>query len=123
MIEFIRHCVHLQSGAGELVLQDSINEIVPGQEAVTVLVQLAEQVRHPGLFVVVVLQEAFAPIVPIEVLDLFQLLQVVQFLFETTIPFPGHHPDMTPFLPKSLGTRILVVMTLANAGATEKLIF
>ena len=121
MIEFVRHSVHFQSWTGELVLEDSIDEIVPGQETVTVLVQLPEQVGNSGFLVVVVLQESFAPIVPIEILDLFQFLQIVQFFFEATVPFPSHHPDMTPFLPKGLGTRILVVVALAHAGTAENL--
>ena len=121
VVKLVSHGVHLQLGGGELVLQDPVDELIAGTVAVTVVIQLPEEVLHPGLFVVVVLQETFAPIVPIEVLDLFQFLQIVQFFFETTIPFPSHHPDMTPFLPKGLGARILVLVigALAYAGAAK----
>ena len=47
--------------------------IVPGEETVGIFVQLPEEVSDPGLFVVVVLEEPFAPLVPVEVLDLLQL--------------------------------------------------
>ena len=71
MVELVSHGVHFQPGGREPVLEDAVDEVVTGQKAIGVLVEFTEEVRHPGLLVVVVLEETFSPIVPIKVFDLF----------------------------------------------------
>ena len=125
VIELVGHGVHLQLGGRELVLEDAVDEVVADEESVGVFVQLPEQVRHPRLFVVVVLEESLPPLVPVEVLDLLQLLQVAQLVLEATVALPSHHPDVTPLVPEGLGPRVLdaLVLTadaLSAARATKR---
>ena len=117
MVEFVCHCVHFKLGRRELCLQDSINEFVPGAVAITILVQFAEEVLDARLLVVVVLEVALAPILPVEVLDLLKLLEVVQLVLQPPVALPCHHPDMPPLVPESLGPWVLdALFTLAYAG-------
>ena len=101
------------------ILQNSINEIISCQETIPILIQFPEQIGDSGFLVIVVFKEAFSPIIPIKVLDLFEFLEIIEFFLEATIALPSHHPDMTPFLPKSLSTWVLVIVALAYAGAAE----
>ena len=112
VVELVSHGVHLELGGRELVLEDAVDEVVSAEEAVGVFVQLAEQVRHSGLLVVVVLQEALSPLVPVEVLDLLQLLEVAQLVLQPAVAFPSHHPYMAPFVPQSLGPWVLDALIL-----------
>jgi hypothetical protein len=56
-------------------LEDAIDELVAWTIAVAVLVQLAEEVLDAGLLVVVELEVALPPLLPVEVLHLLQLLK------------------------------------------------
>jgi hypothetical protein len=56
-------------------LEDAVNELVAWTVAVAVLVQLAEEVLDAGLLVVVELEVALPPLLPVEVLHLLQLLK------------------------------------------------
>ncbi len=56
-------------------LEDSVDELVARTVAVAVLVQLAEEVLDAGLLVVVELEVALPPLLPVEVLHLLQLLE------------------------------------------------
>jgi hypothetical protein len=56
-------------------LEDAVNELVTWTVAVAVLVQLAEEVLDAGLLVVVELEVALPPLLPVEVLHLLQLLK------------------------------------------------
>ena len=71
MVKLISYGVHLQPGGREPVLEDAVNEVVARQEAISVLVEFTEEIRHPGLFVIVMLEETFSPIIPIKVFDFF----------------------------------------------------
>jgi hypothetical protein len=62
----------------ELALEYPVDKLVPGELTVGVLVQFPEQIRHPRLLVVVVLQEPLAPLVPVKVLHLLQLLKMFE---------------------------------------------
>ena len=93
--------------------------LLPCEVTVHVLVQLAEEVGDPGLLVVVVLEEAFSPLLPVEMLDLLQLLEISQFVLESTIALPGHHPNVTPFVPESLGPRVLDAMISTHTGSAK----
>jgi len=46
------------------------------------------------------LHESTAPIVPAEVLNLLQFLEIGQFILQAALTIPSHHPDVTPFVPK-----------------------
>ena len=116
MIKLVCHSIHFQSRAQEFISEDSFHKVIPGEVAIAVLVQFPEQIRNPGFLVIVMFQETFSPIVPIEVLDLLQFVEIVQFFFKATVAFPSHHPYMTPFLPKCLGSWVSVVLWLADAG-------
>jgi hypothetical protein len=56
-------------------LEDAVYELVAWTIAVAVLVQLAEEVLDAGLLVVVELEVALPPLLPVEVLHLLQLLK------------------------------------------------
>jgi hypothetical protein len=56
-------------------LEDAVDELVAWTVAVAVLVQLAEEVLDAGLLVVVELEVALSPLLPVEVLHLLQLLR------------------------------------------------
>ena len=84
---------------------------------ISVLIEFPEQVGNPGFFVIVVFEEPFSPVVPVKVFDLFELLEVVELLLESTITLPSHHPDMTPFFPKSLGPWISIVLLADTSTA------
>lgn len=107
VVKLVSHGVHLQLGGGEFVLQDAVDELIAGTVAVTVVIQLPEEVLHPGLLVVVVLEVLLPPRLPVEVLDLLELLEVVELVLESPVPLPGHHPDMSPLVPERLGPRVL----------------
>ena len=118
VVELVGHSVHLQLGGGELVPQDSVEEFVSGTVAVTVIVQLPEEVLDPGLLVVVVLQILLPPGLPVKVLDLLQLLEVVELVLEPPVSLPGHHPDVSPLVPERLGSRVLdASLALAHTGS------
>ena len=62
------------------------------------------------------LEVALAPLLPVEVLDLLQLLQVEQLVLEPPVALPGHHPDVSPLVPQGLGPRVLnAALALAHA--------
>lgn len=117
VVELVGDCVHLEAGREELVPEDALDELVPGEESVGVLVELAHEVRDAGLLVVVVLEEALPPLVPVEVLDLLELLEVAELVLEPAVPLPGHHPDVAPLVPQRLGARVLDALLVADAGA------
>ena len=120
VVELVGHGVHLQLGAGELVPQDPVDELVPGTVAVTVIVQLPEEVLDTGLLVVVVLQILLPPGLPVKVLHLLQLLEVVELVLEPPVALPGHHPDVSPLVPESLGAGVLdASLALADAGTAS----
>ena len=120
VVELVRHGVHLQLGGGELVPQDSVDELVPGTVAVAVIVQLPEEVLDSGLLVVVVLQILLSPGLPVKVLHLLQLLEVVELVLESPVSLPGHHPDVSPLVPERLGPGVLdASLSLAHAGAAS----
>jgi hypothetical protein len=56
-------------------LEDAVDELVAWTVAVAVLVQLTEEVLDAGLLVVVELEVALPPLLPVEVLHLLQLLK------------------------------------------------
>jgi len=66
----------------------------------------------------VVLEEALAPFLPVEVLDLLELLEVAELVLKPAVALPGHHPDVTPLVPECLGTWASHV--LAHAGTAKK---
>ena len=48
----------------------------------------------------------------------FYYLEVSELVLESTVSFPGHHPDMAPLVPESLGSRAPHV--LAYAGSAKE---
>ena len=117
VVKFVSHSIHFKLRRWELGLQDSIDEFVSRTVTITVVVQLAEEVLDTRLFVVVVFEVTLSPILPVEVLDLFKLLQVVKLVLQPPVALPCHHPDMPPFVPKGLGSWVLdAPFTLAHAG-------
>ena len=117
VVKFVSHGIHFKLRRWELGLQDSIDEFVSWTVAITVVIQLAEEVLDARLFVVVVLEVTLSPVLPVEVLDLFKLLKVVKLVLQPPVALPCHHPDMPPFVPKGLGPRVLdAPFTLAHAG-------
>merc|ERR1719361_785154 len=120
VVELVGDGVHLQLGRGELIPQDSVDEFVSGTVTVTVIVQLPEEVLDTGLLVVVVLQILLPPGLPVKVLHLLQLLEVVELVLESPVSLPGHHPDVSPLVPQSLGAGVLdASLALAHAGAAS----
>ncbi len=96
--------------------------MAPGEVSVDVFIEFPEEVSHPGLLIVVVLEEPLSPLVPVEVLNSLKLLQVVQLVLEPAVALPGHHPHVAPFIPQGLGARILdalLVVTHACAANDE----
>ena len=119
VVKLVGHRVHLQLGAGELGLEDPFDELVARTVAVTVLVKLPEEVLDAGLLVVVKLEVALTPLLPVKVLDLLELLEVVELVTEAPVALPGHHPDVAPLVPERLGARVLDAAVLAHAGSAE----
>ena len=117
VVKLVCHGVHLQLGGGELVPQDSVNELISRTVAITIIIKLPEEVLNSGLLVVVVLEVLLPPGIPVKVLDLLQLLEVVQLVLEPPVSLPGHHPDVSPLVPESLGSWVLdATLALAHAG-------
>ena len=121
VVEHVGHGVHLEPGAGELGLEDALDELaVALEEAVGVLVELAHEVGDPGLLVVVELEEALAPLLPVEVLHVLELVEVAQLVLEPPVPLPRHHPHVPPLVPEGLGARVLDALVHAHAGSAGK---
>merc|ERR1719330_8443 len=120
VVKFVSDSIHFKLRRWELGLQDSIDEFVSRTVTITVVVQLAEEVLDTRLFVVVVFEVTLSPILPVEVLDLFKLLKVVKLVLQPPVALPCHHPDMPPFVPKGLGSRVLdAPFSLAHAGTAS----
>ena len=118
VVELVGHRVHLELAGGELVAEDAVDELVSGTVTVTIVIELPEEVLHPGLLVVMVLEVLLPPGLPVKVLDLLELLEVVQLVLEPPVPLPGHHPDVPPLVPEGLGSGILdSSLSLAHAGS------
>lgn len=104
-IKQIGHRVHLQLGCVELRSDDSVDEDLPWDQSVVVLVHLAEQIRQAALLVVHELEEALAPLLPAELPDALQVLKVEQVVVQAALTFPRQHPHVAPLVPQELGTR------------------
>ncbi len=101
---------------------NSIDEILARDSSLVVFVHFTEQIRNARLLVIHELHElkflkwiwliprksftfiqitySTAPIVPAEVLNLLQFLEIGQFILQAALTIPSHHPDVTPFVPK-----------------------
>jgi hypothetical protein len=83
----------------------AIDENVTRYQPIVVLVHLSEQIRETRFFVIHEFQETLPPIVPAELTHTLNVLQVKQVFVQPTLSFPGHHPDVTPFVPQQFGAR------------------
>ena len=84
---------------------DAVDEVLPRDEVVVVLVHLAEEVGEPRLLVVHELEEALPPVVPREVGQALLLLEVPQVLLEPPLALPGREPDRAPPVVQEAGRR------------------
>lgn len=101
-IEKIGHGVHLQLRGVELRSDYSIDEDLSRDQSVVVLVHLAEQIRQARLFVVHELEETLAPLLPAELPDAFQVLEVQEVIVQAALAFPRQHPYVAPLVPQEL---------------------
>lgn len=49
------------------------------------------------------LEETLAPLLPAELPDAFQVLEVQEVIVQATLAFPRQHPHIAPLVPQELG--------------------
>ena len=72
------------------------------------------------LEIVELVPEPLVPLTPKQINTLCVLyLEIVELVPEPPVPLPGHHPDVAPLVPESLGPRVLDPALLAHAGTAS----
>lgn len=99
-IEHVGYSVHFKTTRWEFGSHNSVDEVFTRDGSFVVLVHLAEQVRHTRFLVVHELHKSASPVIPAEVLDLLQFLKISQFVLESALSIPGHHPNVAPSIPQ-----------------------